>query len=176
MKSSKTPFVVMRRTNFPVTNLIDQNNQFYTEMGMGEAKKMAQNAGLDLVCFNEPNEKGLALCKIIDFGKWKYDEEKRKKRQNKVHKKITKEMRFSAVISEHDVGHKIKQVIEFLKDGDDVLFSMRLRGRQRSHSQEAMEKMNEIVAMVSEYGQEVSRRIGSNMIQIRIGKVKDEKG
>ena len=84
-------------------------------------------------------------------------------------------MRFSPVISNHDVEHKIKQVISFLDENDDVVLSMRLKGRQRAHFDIAETRMNEIVALCSEHGSVVSIKKTSSMINVRMGKKKEEK-
>lgn len=165
-KAHGSPFIV-KYVDFSITRLVDAEKNYHSEIGIGEAKKMAQEASLDLVCFNNPEHGNLALCKIIDFGKWKYSSEKKKKKE-KVGKKITKEIRLSPVISDHDVEHKIKHVKEFIEDGNDVLFSMRLKGRQRVHYKEAEERMDEIIAMCSEYSKETSRKKSSNMIAVRV--------
>jgi len=170
------PFVV-KFADFTITKLVDHNNEFHDQVRIGEAKNMAQEAGLDLVCFNKPDKNSSALCKIIDYGKWKYSEEKKKKK-NKEGKKSTKEIRLSPVISDHDVEHKLKQAKEFLEDGDDVVLAMRIKGRQRAHLDVAELRMNEIIAKCSEYGTEVQRKKNSGLITVRIikGKPKEEVG
>ena len=171
MKSNSEPFIV-KYVDFHATRLIDSNNNFYQEINIGKAKQMAKDAGLDLVCFKSPSKgdsSELAFCKIIDYGKWRYSEEKRKKK-SQTHKKQTKEIRFSPSISDHDIEHKLKQVEEFLTKGDDVIFSMRLKGRQRFYFDEAEEKMNGIIKMCENYGKELNRRKTKNMINVRMGK------
>lgn len=172
-KTSGEPFVV-KYADFTTTKLVDASNNYHASIGIGEAKRMAQDAGLDLVCFNKPTRNDLALCKIVDYGKWKYSNEKKKKRQDKAHKMVTKEIRLSPVIGDHDVEHKIKHVQEFIEEGNDVLFSMRLKGRQRIHFKDAEDRMSEIVAMCSEYAKEVSRKKSSNKIDVRITSNKKE--
>lgn len=172
-KYSDEPFVI-RHADFTVTKLIDENNKYHEKVGIGEAKKTAQMANLDLVCFNRPNGSTLAFCKIIDFGKWRYTEGKKKKK-NKGAKKETKEMRFSPVISDHDIEHKIKQVIEFLDENDDVVLSMRLKGRQRAHYSDAEKRMDEIVALCDGHGSVISTKKSSSLISIRVGRKKEEK-
>ena len=165
------PFVV-QRIIFEKIRLVDNNNQYHNEIKTVEAQKMAQASGLDLVCFDRAQEGSLAFCKIIDYGKWKYSNEKKKKKQVKENKKLTKEIRFSPVIDDNDIKHKVKQAIEFLERGDDVVFFMKLRGRQKSFFKEAEEKMNGIVSMCSEYGKEHSRKKTEGMIIVGITKHK----
>ena len=173
-KKSKSdePYIV-KYANFDSARLIDQDNNFHAQVRIADAKRMAQDAELDLVCFNEPDGKQLAFCKIIDYGKWKYSEEKKKKKQHQVSKRSIKEIRFSPVIGEHDIEHKIKQAKGFLEDGDEVVFSMRLKGRQRAHFDDAEKKLNEIVAMCGDINI-VSVKKGAGFINIRIVKNKKE--
>ena len=161
--------------DFVVTKLIDEKGQYHEKLGIGEAKKKAQEANLDLVCFNRPDKNNIALCKIINFGKWRYAEEKKKKKQQKVGRRDTKEMRFSPDIDKHDVEHKMKQVIAFLDDNDDVILSMRLKGRQRAHYGDAEKRMNEIVDLCKDHGSVVSVKKTGSMINIRVGKLKENK-
>ena len=173
--TSGQPFVV-KYNDFPTTKLVDASLAYHDSIDMNEAKRMAMEAGLDLVCFNRPDKNGgLALCKIIDFGKWKYSSEKKKKKQEKLNKKTTKEIRLSPVIGEHDIEHKLKHVREFIEDGNDVSFLMMLKGRQRAHFKDAEDRMNEIVAMCSEYSKEISRHKSSNTIEVRVSSNKKEK-
>lgn len=168
---SVNPFIV-KYVDFTTTRLVGADNSYHPAVSMSDAKRMAQEAGLDLVCFNRPEKDVLALCKIINFGKWKYSSEKQKKKQSKEGKKDTKEIRLSPDIDEHDVGHKIKHAKEFLIDGNDVLFFMKLKGRQRVYFKEAEEKMNKIVSMCLDCGEELSRRKSPNSIAIRVGNSK----
>jgi len=171
-KKNRVPYIV-KYVDFSHTRLSDHNNEFHEVVGIGEAKKIAQENNLDLVCFNEPQGNQLAFCRIINFGKWKYDEEKKKKgQQKKDNKHITKEIRFSPVISDNDIEHKIKRAKEFLDAGNEVVFSMKLKGRQKVHFKEAEERMNEIVEMCSDYGKVLSVKKSSSMITIKLGKTK----
>jgi len=176
LKSKNTDPFVVRRPKFRMTKLVDQENQFHPQINVEKAIRMAQDVGLSLVCFNAPNgSKELPLCKIIDFGKWKYDNEKKRKKASKANRQVTKELRFSFDISEHDIEHKIRQAKDFFEDGDEVVFSMFLKGRQRLYIRDAEEKMNQIVNLCEGYGKEISRRRTDKMITIRMAKGKDLK-
>ena len=170
--NSGQPFLV-KYVDFSTTKLLDENNQFLANVHIKDAKKKAEEAGLDLVCFNQPSKDDLAFCKIINFGKWKYENEKKKKKHRKESKNTTKEVRFSAVIGEHDIEHKVKQVKEFLDEGDDVVLSMRLKGRQRAHFSDAEIKMNEIVEKCLDHGQIVTTRKTHDTITVRLNKKKE---
>ena len=81
-----------------------------------------------------------------------------------------KELRFSPVIGDHDIEHKLKQAKEFIEKGHEVMFSMYLKGRQRHHFDLAEEKMNGIVGLCSDYGEEVFRKKLANTILVRVAK------
>ncbi len=163
------PFIV-GYINFEYTRIVDQNGQFHNNVKTYEAKKRARELGLDLVCFNKPDGKNLAFCKIIDFSKWKYDEEKRRKHENKQNRKDNKEIRLSPLIVDNDIMHKMKQVNNFLDDGDDVTLTMKLKGRERYHFEEAKGKMNSILKMCEGHGKEISRKQTNDMIIIHLVK------
>jgi translation initiation factor IF-3 len=138
--------------------------------------KIADGLGLDLVCIEQPADGSNPLCKAIDYGKWKYDSVKKQKKHSKENKKTTKEIRFSLEIQDHDIEHKLNQAQIFLNDGDDVLFTMRLKGRQRRRMSEAVQKMKEIVASCSEYGKEVDPiKTMNGSVSVRMTKVKGVK-
>lgn len=94
-----------------------------------DAVLKAQEFGLDLVEIS-PNANP-PVCKIMDFGKFKYEEQKKKKEAKKKQKVIEiKEMKLRPQIDPHDLEIKIKHMREFLGEGDKVKVSMRLRGRE----------------------------------------------
>jgi translation initiation factor IF-3 len=132
---------------------------------------MARANNMDLVCFKDDNRNELPLCKIVSFSKWKYAEEKNKKKLKMQNRKDTKEIRFTPDICENDIGHKMRQAKEFLHRGDDVVLSMQMRGRQRIYAEEAEKKLNDIVAMCNDCGKEVSRNKTDNGIIVKIAKI-----
>ena len=167
-QSNFDPFVVIQSL-FESTRLVDEDNNYHQQISSIEAIEKAKKANLDLVCFNMPSKNDLALCKIINFGKWKYDNEKQKKKQ-KVHAKATKEIRFTYDIAENDINHKMRQVNDFLDEGHDVVLSMLLKGRQKIYLKEAEEKMNGVLNLCGKHGHEISRKKNSGLIVIRVGK------
>jgi translation initiation factor IF-3 len=173
LKKSFEPFIV-KNAKFLKLKLTDSSGGFHQEIPTSKAKEMAISAKLDLVCFKEPNGKDLAFCKIIDYGKWKFNrgkEKRNKKKESVKSTKSTKEIRLTPVIGDHDLKHKMKQACGFLDSGDDVLFLMRLKGRQMSHMGDAEQKMNEIISSC-ESGKEVSRKKTRNSIAVRVSKGK----
>lgn len=94
-----------------------------------EALKVAEEADLDLVLIS-PNAKP-PVCKIMDIGKFIYEQTKKEKEAKKNQKVISiKEVRVSLTIEEHDIAIKAKNARKFLKDGDKVKITVRFRGRE----------------------------------------------
>ena len=162
------PFVVDRIT-FNYTRLIDANGTFSPSVKVYDAIGMAREVGLNLVCFNRPQKDTMALCKIIDFGKWRYEEDKRKKKEQMANKKESKEVRFSAGICDNDINHKVKQVNEFIDEGANVTLVMKLFGRERGHMDLALETMNKVVALCT-HGKVVHRKTEGSIIIVRLDK------
>ncbi|WP_270179538.1 translation initiation factor IF-3 [Alkalihalobacillus sp. CinArs1] len=98
-----------------------------------EALDMARNANLDLVMV-APNAKP-PVCRIMDYGKFRYEQQKKEKEARKKQKVITvKEVRLSPNIEEHDFNTKLRNARKFLDKGDKVKASIRFRGRMITHS------------------------------------------
>lgn len=113
-------------------------------MNTYQALKMAQEQGLDLV---EINPKGQPpVCKIMDYGKFKY-EEKKKAQAAKKNQQISelKELTFRPNTDENDLKHKLVQAKTFLADGHKVKFGMYFRGREIVHQDLGKEKMDWIL-------------------------------
>jgi translation initiation factor IF-3 len=110
-------------------------------MSTRDAMKMAQDASLDLV---EINPRSVPpVCKILDYGKYKYDEKKKAAAARKTQKQSElKELTFRPNTDEHDLGIKLQMAKEFLKDGNKVKFAIRFRGREITHPQVGKEKLD----------------------------------
>ena len=129
--------------------VIDNDGTMLGIMAIEEALKLAETKNLDLVNIS-PNAKP-AVCKILDYGKYRYEQQKRDK-ENKKKQNITeiKEVRLSTFIEEHDIQVKAKAASKFLQNGDKVKVSLRLRGRERDYANRAMEVMNQFAASISD--------------------------
>lgn len=106
-----------------------------------DALKMAQDAGLDLV---EINPRAIPpVCKIMDFGKYKY-EEKKKAQAAKKNQQVQelKELTFRPTTDDNDLNHKLVQAKEFLAKGNKVKFTIRFRGREITHPQIGRDKID----------------------------------
>lgn len=113
-------------------------------MNTYEALKQAQDQGLDLVEISPKAQP--PVCKIMDYGKFKY-EEKKKAQAAKKNQQIQelKELTFRPNTDENDLKHKVAQAKEFLGEGDRVKFAVRFRGREIVHQDIGKEKLNWIL-------------------------------
>ena len=120
-------------------------------MSIDEALDLAEKADLDLVNIS-PNADP-PVCKILDYGKYRYEQQKKEKTAKKnQHVTEIKEIRLSASIEDHDIQVKAKTASKFLQDGDKVKVSLRFRGRERDYTQLGYDAMERFAEMVSEYG------------------------
>ncbi len=116
-----------------------------------EAMNKANELGLDLVLI-APGAKP-PVAKIMDYGKYKYQEEKKLKEQRKNQVKIVvKEIKLSVKIAENDISYKVKHAREFLEKGYHVKFRVFLRGREMAHPEAAKEVLLRVWPMVEDLG------------------------
>ena len=116
-------------------------------MEIGKALALAEAANLDLV--NISPKAMPPVCKIMDYGKYRFEQGKKQKEAKKNQKTVTlKEMRLSATIDTHDMEVKAKNVSKFLKSGDKVKISIRFKGRQLSHTDQGAAVMEAFLKMV----------------------------
>ena len=112
---------------------------------------MASEKNLDLVKI-APQAKP-PVCKIMDYGKYKFDAAKKEKEARKKQKTISvKEVRLSASIDKHDFETKIRNAQKFLKAGDKVKISVMFRGREMMHTQKGIEILDQAMGLLEEVG------------------------
>lgn len=113
--------------------------------------EMAQAVGLDLVEIS-PNATP-PVCKIMDLGKFKYEQQKREAEARKNQKTIDiKEVKFRPGTDSHDYDVKMRNVLKFLQGGDKVKVTLRFRGREMAHQQIGVELLHRIAGDVGENG------------------------
>jgi len=118
--------------------LVDERGQMVGIVGRNEALTMAADAGLDLVEI-APNADP-PVCKILDFGKYKYEEQKKKNEARKKQKIIeVKEIKLRPSIDDHDYAVKRRSMTKFIEEGDKVKVTMRFRGRELAHQELGMD-------------------------------------
>lgn len=114
-----------------------------------EALKMAQEAGLDLVEVS-PNAEP-PVCKILDYGKFKYEQQKKKNLAKKKQKTIEiKEIKMRPAIEEHDYNTKMRHIHEFIRVGDKVKVTIPFRGREMMYQDLGMKVATRIIADTEE--------------------------
>ena len=110
--------------------VIDGDGNNLGEMDTRRALQKAQESSLDLV--EVGNKKGTPVCRIMDYGKWKYDQSK-KQRAHKQTKVQTKEIKLRPNTDDNDLLYRSKHAKEFLKEGNKVKITVRFRGREQAH-------------------------------------------
>jgi len=112
---------------------------------------MAEEAGLDLVEIS-PNAEP-PVCKIMDFGKFKYETQKREAEARKKQKIIEiKEIKFRPGTDDHDYDVKMRAVMKFLGEGDKVKVTLRFRGREMAHQDLGLELLHRVAGAVGDAG------------------------
>ncbi|HLZ65976.1 MAG TPA: translation initiation factor IF-3 [Aliidongia sp.] len=118
--------------NVPKVRLVDENGEMVGVVSKSEAMAMAANAGLDLVEVAAAADP--PVCKILDYGKFKYEEQKKKNEAKKKQKVIeVKEIKLRPGIDDHDYDVKMRSMVKFVEEGDKVKVTMRFRGRELAH-------------------------------------------
>ena len=131
--------------------VVDQNGEQLGVMSSREALALAEERQLDLVKI-APQARP-PVCKLMDYGKYRFEQSKKEREFRKNQKVITvKEVRLSATIEDHDVDVKFKNAVKFLKEGNKVKVTIRFRGRQITHSEIGRQVMTEFAERIKEYG------------------------
>lgn len=142
-------------------------------MKISEAHELADKANLDLVCMN--GGANPPVCKIMDYGKYKFDAIKKEKEAKK-NQKVTelKEIQLSMTIDTHDLEVKAKHGKRFLEDGNKVKVVLRMRGRQQAYAQNAITVVKNFYGMLQEIGtvDKEPEIVGRNIILIISPKTK----
>ena len=124
--------------------VIDEDHKQLGVMETADALALAVHKGLDLVEI-APNQRP-PVCRIMDFGKFKYEEKKKEQASRRKQSQMqAKELRVRPGTGEHDLQTKVKKAREFLADGDKVLVCCLFRGRQMAHKEVGEQVINEVV-------------------------------
>jgi translation initiation factor IF-3 len=137
-----------------------------------EAMQMATDANLDLV--NVAPTAKPPVCRIMDYGKYRYELQKKEKEARKNQKIVDiKEIRLSATIDEHDFQTKLRNAVKFLNDGDKVKASVRFRGREIAHAEIGRKVLDRLAVEVAEISsmERAPKLEGRSMIMILTPKV-----
>lgn len=153
--------------------LIDDKGENLGVVDTQYARERAQEAGLDLVVITETSTP--PVCKILDYGKFRYEERKRKSLLRKNQRVVqVKEVKVRPVIDEHDFQVKLKKIINFLADGCRVRVTLRFRGRELSHQEIGMQILERIRTETANYSKVEQQPLmeGRQMIMIIMSTVK----
>lgn len=114
-----------------------------------EALRLAEEAGLDLVEISPTAEP--PVCRVMDFGKFKYEEQLKEKQARKnQHSLVIKEIKFHANVGDHDLETKVNHVRDFLTKGHKVKLSLTFRGRENAHRELGYEVMNKVIKLCAD--------------------------
>ncbi|HLS68450.1 MAG TPA: translation initiation factor IF-3 [Kiloniellales bacterium] len=151
----------------PNVRLIDETGENVGVVATHDALQRAQEVGLDLVEVQPTAEP--PVCKIMDFGKYKYEQQKRANEARKRQKTIdVKEVKMRPNIDSHDYEVKMRSVNRFLAEGDKVKVTMRFRGREMAHQELGLALLNRVREQVGDAAkvEQVPRMEGRQMTMV----------
>jgi translation initiation factor IF-3 len=129
--------------------LIDEKGENHGVVSIDDAMRRAADAGLDLVEISPNTEP--PVCKILDYGKFKYQAQKKASEARKKQKVIeVKEIKMRPGIDQHDYEVKMRAVDKFLKEGDKVKVTLRFRGREMAHKELGMDLLERVRTQTDE--------------------------
>jgi translation initiation factor IF-3 len=139
---------INHRIRVPEVRVISDEDQLGV-MPTHEALRLAEEKGLDLV---EISPRAFPpVCRIMDYGKYKYEEAKKKQQARKRASTVeTKEIKFRPKTEEHDMAFKVKHVRRFVEGGNKVRLAVVFRGREITHPQTGMNVLNRVVEMCND--------------------------
>ena len=129
--------------------VVGENKEQFGIISRDEALKLAEDRGLDLVLLSP--DANPPVAKIMDYGKHKYQEERKRKEAKKNQKKIeVKEVKFSCKIADNDIAYKVKHAREFLEKGKHVKLRVFLRGREMANPEQGVDVLNRVWPMIED--------------------------
>ena len=142
--------LVNEKIRFPEVLVIGPDGESLGKMSRIDAYRKAESYELDLLCVapqaNPP------VCKIINYGKYRFDAQKKAKEAKKNQKIIElKEIQLTPQIGQHKKKTKVKAAIKFLEDGNKVKVGVRFKGRQMAHPEVGNETLNKFLEYVTDY-------------------------
>ena len=135
--------------DLPAVRLVDEKGEMVGVVDIEKARDMADEVGLDLVEVSPGADP--PVCKLLDFGKYKYEAQKKANIARKKQKTIdVKEIKMRPGIEEHDYAVKMRSITRFLGDGDKVKVTLRFRGREMVHQELGMRVLERVRDEVDE--------------------------
>jgi len=148
--------------------LVDQNGNMVGVVSVNEGIKLAEGAGLDLVEISPTASP--PVCKILDYGKYRYEIQKKAHEARKKQKVIQiKEIKLRPTIDKHDLEIKMRNVLGFLEEGDKVRITLRFRGREMDHQELGMQVLERVQEALKEHARiEQSPKIEGKQIVMTV--------
>lgn len=131
----------------PSVRVIDEKGQQLGVFSIGEALRMARDENMDLIEITD--KVSPPICKIIDYGKYLYQQEKKKKEHKTKQAGGVKAVRLGLATAKYDAQIKAKKAEEFLAKGNKIKIEMILKGREKAHKDIAKQKIDEFIAMIT---------------------------
>lgn len=148
-KKYDSDLLVNEFITYTKVRLVDFSGKQLGIYSSSEALDLASEQGLDLIVISNKSEP--PVCKIIDYGKYKFSQEKKaKEAKKKQHHTLLKEVKMRYKIEEHDYKVRISQALRFLKSGDKVKATIILKGREIQHSDLAIDLLNKMARDLKE--------------------------
>ena len=165
--AAREDYRVNDRIEAPEVRLVGEDGEMIGVVRLREALERAREVGLDLVEVS-PTAKP-PVCKILDYGKFKYEAQKRANAARKKQRVIeVKEIKMRPGIDDNDYNIKMKKIRNFLEEGDKVKVTMRFRGRELSHQNLAMNILTKVKDEVSDLGkvEQFPKMEGRQMVMV----------
>ncbi len=128
---------------------------------------MAEEKELDLVLMAGGSKP--PVCRLLNYGKFKYDALKKEKEIKKSQKIIeTKEVHLSMTINEHDIAYRVTSAVKFLQNGDKVKIALRMKGREQAYANKGVEIVKDFASRLCEYGtlDKEPEKVGRNIFAV----------
>lgn len=158
---------INERIRFPKIRLIDTDGTQLGIMSPREALRLAEEKDLDLVLVSEKADP--PVCRIMDYGKFKFEKEKKEREaRKKQHTAEIKEVKFRYNIGEHDYNVRLRSAQQFLGDGDKVKATVMFRGREAQHAELGEELLHRLFKDLQEVAemQQPPQKEGRNITMI----------
>ncbi len=158
---------INERIRFPKIRVIDTDGTQLGILSPPEALRLAEEKELDLVLVSDKADP--PVCRIMDYGKYKFEQEKKaKEAKKKQHTAEVKEVKMRYKIEPHDYQVRVNQAVRFLNDGDKVKATITFRGREIQHSDLAEELLKRMAIDLQEVAevQQAPKREGRNMMML----------
>ncbi|WRG39997.1 translation initiation factor IF-3 [Helicobacter pylori] len=146
---SRNEVLLNEDINFKEVRCVGDNGEVYGIISSKEALKIAQNLGLDLVLISASAKP--PVCKVMDYNKFRYQNEKKIKEAKKKQKQIEiKEIKLSTQIAQNDINYKVKHAREFIEANKHVKFKVVLKGRESQNSKAGLDVLLRVQTMMED--------------------------